>query len=41
MQLEHLMTKSKIDDLKEQNERMVKEMATLRRIIEFAETKNR
>jgi integrase len=37
MQLEHLMTKSKIDDLKEQNRRLAQEMETLRRIIEFAE----
>ncbi len=35
MQLEHLMTKSKIDDLKEKNERLANEMATLKRILEM------
>jgi hypothetical protein len=34
MQLEHLMTKSKIGDLIEQNERLATEMAILKQILD-------
>jgi hypothetical protein len=35
MQLEHLMTKSKIGDLIEQNERLAKEMEILKGILDI------
>jgi len=39
MQLEHLMTKSKMDDMTRRHVQMEKEIDTLKRIIQFAETK--
>jgi hypothetical protein len=39
MQLDHLMTKSKMDDIIKQNEKMQRELAILTRAAEVAESK--
>ena len=37
LQLEHLLTKSDMDDMRRQNEKMLKQVATLKQMIELIE----